>query len=52
MFAVDDIRAVVARLEARGAALVSEIARRQDAYLLCYVLGPEGIIIGLAQQLA
>jgi catechol 2,3-dioxygenase-like lactoylglutathione lyase family enzyme len=52
MFAVDDIRAVVARLEAHGAALVGEIARYRDAYLLCYIRGPEGIIIGLAQQLA
>jgi catechol 2,3-dioxygenase-like lactoylglutathione lyase family enzyme len=52
MFAVDDIRAVVTRLQARGATLVGEIARYEDAYLLCYMRGPEGIIVGLAEQIA
>lgn len=52
MFAVDDLRAVVARLEDRGATLVGEITRYEDAYLLCYIRGPEGVIVGLAEQLA
>jgi catechol 2,3-dioxygenase-like lactoylglutathione lyase family enzyme len=52
MFAVDDIDAVVARLEARGARLVGEIAQYEDQYRLCYVRGPEGIIVGLAERLA
>jgi len=52
MFSVDDIEDVVTRLEAHGARLVGEVVRYEDAYLLCYVRGPEGIIIGLAQQLS
>lgn len=51
MFAVDDIEDVVARLRARGAELVGEVARYEDSYLLCYVRGPEGIIVALAQEL-
>ena len=51
MFAVDDIDAVLARLQARGAELVDEIVNYEDIYRLCYVRGPEGILIGLAQQL-
>ncbi|WP_433479699.1 VOC family protein [Spirillospora sp. CA-142024] len=51
MFAVDDIEDVVARLEAHGAELVGEIARFEDSYRLCYVRGPEGIVVGLAEQL-
>jgi catechol 2,3-dioxygenase-like lactoylglutathione lyase family enzyme len=51
MFAVDDIDDVVARLRGHGAELVGDIARYEDAYRLCYVRGPEGIIIGLAEQL-
>jgi catechol 2,3-dioxygenase-like lactoylglutathione lyase family enzyme len=51
MFAVDDIEAVVARLLARGATLVGEVVRYEDAYLLCYVRGPEGILVGLAEDL-
>jgi catechol 2,3-dioxygenase-like lactoylglutathione lyase family enzyme len=51
MFAVDDIDDVVARLRGHGAELVGEIAQYEDAYRLCYVRGPEGIIIGLAEQL-
>ena len=51
MFAVDDIDDVVARLRARGADLVGGIARYEDMYRLCYVRGPEGILVGLAQQL-
>jgi len=51
MFAVDDIDTVVARLLARGAELVGEIVRYEDVYRLCYVRGPEGIVIGLAEEL-
>jgi catechol 2,3-dioxygenase-like lactoylglutathione lyase family enzyme len=50
-FAVDDIDAVVARLRARGAELVGEIERYGDRYRLCYVRGPEGIIVELAEPL-
>ncbi len=51
MFAVDDIDATLERLRARGAELVGEVVRYEDAYLLCYIRGPEGILIGLAQEL-
>ncbi len=51
MFAVDDIDDVVARLCGRGAELVGEIVDFRDIYRLCYLRGPEGIIIGLAEQL-
>ena len=51
MFAVDDIDDVVARLRNHGAELVGEIAQYEDSYRLCFVRGPEGIIIGLAEQL-
>lgn len=51
MFAVDDIDDTLARLGRRGATLVGEVARYQDAYRLCYIRGPEGILIGLAQEL-
>jgi catechol 2,3-dioxygenase-like lactoylglutathione lyase family enzyme len=51
MFAVDDIRDVVARLERLGARLVDEIVNYEDVYLLCYVRSREGFIIGLAQEL-
>jgi catechol 2,3-dioxygenase-like lactoylglutathione lyase family enzyme len=51
MFAVDDIEDTVARLRPHGAELVGEIARFEDSYLLCHLRGPEGIIIGLAEQL-
>jgi catechol 2,3-dioxygenase-like lactoylglutathione lyase family enzyme len=51
MFAVDDIDATVAQLRERGAVLLGSIARYQDSYRLCYVRGPEGIIVGLAQEL-
>jgi catechol 2,3-dioxygenase-like lactoylglutathione lyase family enzyme len=52
MFAVDDIERVVARLRAHGAELVGEVVRFEDSYLLCYVRGPEGIIVGLAEELS
>ena len=51
MFAVDDVEDVVARLRAHGAELVGEIVRFEDVYLLCYVRGPEGIVVGLAEPL-
>jgi catechol 2,3-dioxygenase-like lactoylglutathione lyase family enzyme len=50
-FAVDDIDAVLARLQARGAELVGELGRYRDSYRLCYVRGPAGIIVELAQQI-
>ena len=50
-FVVDDIDAVVARLRTRGAELVGELGRYEDSYRLCYVRGPEGIIVELAQQI-
>jgi catechol 2,3-dioxygenase-like lactoylglutathione lyase family enzyme len=52
MFTVDDIDDVVARLRSHGAELVGEIAQYRDIYRLCFVRGPEGIIIGLAEQLS
>ena len=51
MFAVDDIEDVVARLRANGAQLVGELTRYEDKYRLCYVRGPEGILVALAEQL-
>jgi catechol 2,3-dioxygenase-like lactoylglutathione lyase family enzyme len=51
-FVVEDIDAVVARLQARGAELVGEVVRYEDSYMLCYVRGPEGIIIELAERLS
>jgi catechol 2,3-dioxygenase-like lactoylglutathione lyase family enzyme len=52
MFAVDDIEDVLARLRTHGAELVGEVAQYEDSYRLCYVRGPEGIIIALAEQLS
>ncbi len=51
MFAVDDIDDVVDGLRARGAELVGEIAQYEDKYRLCYVRGPAGIIVALAEEL-
>src|SRR4029079_8546357 len=51
MFAVDDIDDTLARVGTRGAKLVGEVVRYQDMYRLCYIRGPEGILIGLAQEL-
>jgi catechol 2,3-dioxygenase-like lactoylglutathione lyase family enzyme len=51
MFAVDDIDAAVAGLRAHGAELVGEVAQYEDSYRLCYVRGPAGIIVALAQPL-
>src|SRR5215203_2533981 len=51
MFAVDDLDATLARLRSHGAQLVDEVVQYEDVYRLCYVRGPEGILIGLAEQL-
>jgi predicted enzyme related to lactoylglutathione lyase len=51
MFAVDDLEDVLARLRGHGAELVGEVTRFEDSYLLCYVRGPAGIIVALAEQL-
>ena len=51
MFAVDDIDDTLARLQKRGAQLVGEVVQYQDVYRLCYIRGPEGLLIGLAQEL-
>jgi predicted enzyme related to lactoylglutathione lyase len=51
MFAVDDIDETLARLRKHGAQLVGEVAQYEDAYRLCYIRGPEGLLIGLAEQL-
>ncbi|WP_353943656.1 VOC family protein [Streptomyces sp. HUAS MG91] len=51
MFAVDDLEATVDRLRPHGAEVLGDIARFETSYLLAYVRGPEGIIVGLAQQL-
>ena len=52
MFAVEDIDEVLTRLRARGAQLVGEVVQYEDSYRLCYVRGPEGLLIGLAEELA
>ncbi len=51
MFAVDDIDDVLARLRKHGAELVGEVVQYEDVYRLCYIRGPEGVLIGLAQQI-
>lgn len=51
MFAVDDLEDTLCRLKGHGAELVGEVSNYEDLYLLCYVRGPEGIVIALAQQL-
>lgn len=51
MFAVEDLDDTLARLGKRGAALVGEVVQYEDIYRLCYIRGPEGILIGLAQDL-
>ena len=51
MFAVDDLDETLERLHPRGAELVGEVVQYQDAYRLCYIRGPEGLLIGLAQEL-
>ena len=51
MFDVEDIDDVVARLRAHGAELMGEVVQYEDTYRLCYIRGPEGIIVGLSEQL-
>ena len=51
MFAVDDIEGTLARLRPLGAELVREVVNYKDVYKLCYIRGPEGILLGLAQEL-
>jgi catechol 2,3-dioxygenase-like lactoylglutathione lyase family enzyme len=52
MFAVDDLDGTLERLRSRGAQLVGEIVRYQDVYRLCYIRGPGGLLIGLAEELS
>lgn len=52
MFAVDDIDETLARLFKRGAQLVGEVVQYEDVYRLCYIRGPEGLLIGIAQELS
>ena len=52
MFAVEDLEDVLARLRARGAELLGEVTQYEDKYRLCYLRGPEGILLALAQQLS
>ena len=51
MFAVDDIDATLDRLRAHGAELVGEVVQYEEVYRLCYIRGPEGVLIGLAEEL-
>src|SRR5512146_1458053 len=50
MFTVDDIDDTLARLRKHGAQLVGEVVQYEDSYRLCYIRGPEGLLIGLAQE--
>jgi catechol 2,3-dioxygenase-like lactoylglutathione lyase family enzyme len=52
MFAVDDIDGTVTRMQAHGAELVGEVAQYEDKYRLCYLRGPAGIIVALAEELS
>ncbi|MBY5801475.1 VOC family protein [Rhizobium leguminosarum] len=52
MFALDDIDETLERLRKRGAQLVGEVVDYQDTYRLCYIRGPGGLLIGLAQELS
>lgn len=52
MFAVDDIDETRERLQNRGAQLVGEVVQYKEAYRLCYIRGPEGLVIGIAQELS
>jgi len=51
MFAVEDLDEMLARLRKRGAQLLGEVVQYEDSYRLCYIRGPEGLLIGLAEQL-
>src|SRR6267154_282007 len=52
MFTVDDIDDTLVRLRRRGAELVGEVIQYEEAYRLCYIRGPEGLLIGLAEELS
>jgi catechol 2,3-dioxygenase-like lactoylglutathione lyase family enzyme len=52
MFAVDDLDETLEKLGKRGAQLVGEVVRYENAYRLCYIRGPEGLLIGLAEELS
>ena len=52
MFAVDDIDDTLERLRKHGAQLVGDVVQYEDTYRLCYIRGPEGLLIGLAQELS
>lgn len=51
MFTVDDINETLTKLQKHGAQLVGEVVQYEDSYKLCYIRGPEGLLIGLAEQL-
>ena len=51
MFTVDNIDEMLTRLHKRGAQLVGEVVQYEDSYRLCYIRGPEGLLIGLAEEL-
>jgi len=51
MFTVDDIDETLVRLRRRGAQLVGDVVQYEEAYRLCYIRGPEGLLIGLAEEL-
>lgn len=51
MFTVDDVEETIERLRTHGAELVGDVVRYEDAYKLCYIRGPEGLLIGLAEEL-
>ena len=51
MFTIDDIDGTLERLQKRGAQLVGEVVNYQDVYRLCYIRGPGGLLIGLAEEL-
>ncbi|MGH3386507.1 MAG: VOC family protein [Nocardioidaceae bacterium] len=51
MFAVDDLEDVLARLRTHGAELVGEVTQYEDSYRLCYVRGPDGVMVALSEQL-
>ena len=52
MFTVEDIDGTLARLSKHGAQLVGDVVQYEDSYRLCYIRGPEGILIGLAQEIS
>jgi len=51
MFAVDDVDETLARLRKRGALVVGDVVQYEDSYRLCYIRGPDGLLIGLAEEL-